>query len=84
MKRGLLLTEICSEGDCSILWDYDTIPTELKSVYDLLLGPNDSELTMDIYEFGNQKLMSTKSAVRIKNGETVEYLGEIMICHPWD
>lgn len=84
MKRGLLLTEMCSEGDCSILWDYDTIPSELKSVYDTLLGGDNSEVKMDIYEFGNQKLMNTKSAVRIKKGDTVEYLGEITICHLWD
>lgn len=85
MKKGLLLTEMCSEGDCSILWDYDTIPSELKSVYDTLLGSDDSEpVEMDIYEFGNQKLMSTKSVVRIKKGENIEYLGEITICHLWD
>lgn len=49
MKKGFLLTEMCSEGDCSILWDYDTIPDELKMVYDPLLGSKDSEVTMNIY-----------------------------------
>ena len=84
--KGILINETHDEFKISKLCYYDLLPPEVKKIVDKALVPiQNGYVGCDIYEEGLQYLfdyeINSQTDVFVKIGDTVEYMGEVTLCH---
>ncbi len=88
MKKVVLITELCSEGNGSQLCYYDKLPLNVKKIVDMSLFKGD-EVPCDIYKDGLQYLIEENRFNNLnvfvsKGSDNLDYMGEATIYHMYD